>query len=59
MEQLQPEEGKLNRLQIIEKDTSNELVKVRYIGYDSSYDKWRPESDIVDLSQEGRWQHSD
>ena len=47
-----PDEGKLYRLQIVEKDTSNELVKIRYIGYDSSYDEWRPESDIVDVNEE-------
>ena len=45
-------EGKLYRLQIVERDSLNELVKVRYVGYDNSYDEWRPESDIVDLSEE-------
>ena len=40
------------RLNIVERDEANELVKVRYIGYDSSYDEWRPETDIVNLDEE-------
>ena len=51
-----PSEGKLYRLQIVEKDSLNGLVKVRYIGYDNTYDEWRPESDIVDLSEEDQVQ---
>ena len=42
-------DDKLYRLQVVEKD---ELVKVRYIGYDSNYDEWRPASDIIDLTKD-------
>ena len=39
-------------MSIVQRDETNELVKVRYIGYDSSYNEWRPESDIINLSDE-------
>ena len=44
--------SKLYRLNIVEHDEANELVKVRYIGYNSSYDEWRPKTDIVNLDEE-------
>lgn len=43
---------KLYRLIVLESDTANALVKVRYVGYDSTYDEWRPASDIIDLTEE-------
>ena len=43
---------KLYRLQVLESDEANALVKVRYVGYDSSYDEWRPASEIIDLTEE-------
>lgn len=50
----QPTESseKLYRLEVLESDATNKLVKVRYIGYDSSYDEWRPATDIIDLTED-------
>lgn len=42
----------LYRVQVLESDTSNELLKVRYIGYDSTYDEWRLATDIIDLTED-------
>lgn len=40
------------RLQVVDEDASNELVKVQYIGYDSKFDEWQTKSDIIDLSKD-------
>ena len=50
--EIESPDDKLYRLQVVEKDAVNELVKVRYIGYDSNYDEWRPASDIIDLTED-------
>ena len=42
----------LYRLNILEEDKKKKLVKVRYIGYGSEFDEWRPMDDIVDLTEE-------
>ena len=39
----------LFRLQVVDEDVGNELVKVHYIGYDSRFDEWRPKCDVVDM----------
>ena len=43
---------RLYRLEILEKDNEKDTVKVRYIGYDSNHDEWRPRGDIVDVKDE-------
>lgn len=45
-----PTSAQLFRLEIVDEDTDNELVKVRYIGYDSRFDEWRPKNDVIDLN---------
>lgn len=45
-------DSELYRLTILEEDPSREMVKVRYVGYGSEYDEWRPVCDIVDLTEE-------
>ena len=40
----------LYRLNIVDEDVNNSLVKVRYIGYSSDFDEWRARDDIVELS---------
>ena len=35
---------------MLEEDANNSLVKVRYIGYSSTYDEWRLKDEIVQLS---------
>ena len=47
------EENKLYRLKVLEEDANNSLVKVRYIGYSSTYDEWRLKDEIVQLSDAG------
>ena len=44
------EENKLYRLKVLEEDANNSLVKVRYIGYSSTYNEWRLKDEIVQLS---------
>ena len=44
--------NQLYRLNILEEDPSGEMVKVRYVGYGSEFDEWRPMGDIVDLTEE-------
>ena len=46
------QEEKLYHLEVLESDAANELVKVRYIGYDSTYDEWRPATDIIDMTED-------
>ena len=42
----------LYRLNIVEKNRQEGLVKVRYVGYGEEYDEWRLESEVVNLSGE-------
>ena len=43
---------RLYRLEILEEDDKNDTVKVRYVGYDSSHDEWRPRGDILNIEDE-------
>ena len=49
--QVQTPSDKLYRVQVIEEDKDKGLVKVRYLGYDSSHDEWRKRDDIVQLDE--------
>lgn len=40
---------KLYELEVIEEDVYTSKVKVHYVGYDSEYDEWRDNADIVHL----------
>ena len=42
--------AQLFRLEIVDEDNDNELVKVRYIGSSKRFDKWRPKSDVIYLN---------
>lgn len=41
---------KLYRLSIVDRDSENGRVKVRYIGYGAEYDEWRFLNDIIELN---------
>ena len=42
--------GELYRVEVVEENTATSQVKVRYIGYSTSFDEWREKEEIVDLS---------
>ena len=41
---------KLYRVEVIKENTTTSQLKVRYIGYSTSFDEWRGKEDIIDLS---------
>ena len=44
--------SQLFRLQVIDENSENELVKVHYVGYDNKFDEWRPKSEVIDLNED-------
>ena len=49
----------LFRLQIVDKDAGNELVKVHCIGYDSRFNEWQTKSDVINLNDENRLEENE